>query len=37
MLRLVLDNVVNRLTKIQKQIKDFIAEMKLESIKEDFK
>lgn len=36
MLRLVLDNVVNHLLKIQKQIKDFIAEMKLESIKEDF-
>lgn len=37
MLRLILDNVVNRLTKIQKQIKDFMANMKLESIKEDFK
>ena len=36
MLRLIMDFVVNRLTKIQKQIKDFIAEMKLESIKEDF-
>ena len=36
MLRLIMDFVVNRLTEIQKQIKDFIAEMKLESIKEDF-
>ena len=36
MLRLVMDFVVNRLLVIQKQIKDFIAEMKLESIKEDF-
>ena len=36
MLRLILDNVVNRLTKIQKQIKDFMANMKLESIKKDF-
>ena len=37
MLRLVLDNVVNRLIKIQKQIKDFKADMKLERINEDFK
>jgi hypothetical protein len=37
MLQLIMDFVVNRLTEIQKQIKDFIAEMKLESIKEDFK
>ncbi len=36
MLRLILDNVVNRLTKIQKQIKDFHANKKLESIKKDF-
>ena len=36
MLQLIMDFVVNRLTEIQKQIKDFIAEMKLESIKEDF-
>lgn len=36
MLRLIMDFVVNRLIEIQKQIKDFIAEMKLESIKEDF-
>ena len=35
-LRLVMDFVVNRLLGIQKQIKDFIAKMKLESIKEDF-
>ena len=37
MLRLIMDFVVNRLTEIQKQIKDFIAEMKLERINEDFK
>ena len=37
MLRLVLDNVVNRLTEIQKQIKEFKANMKLERINEDFK
>ena len=36
MLRLIMDFVVNRLLVIQKQIKDFIANMKLESIKEDF-
>jgi hypothetical protein len=36
MLRLVLDNVVNSLTKIQKQIKDYNANKKLESIKKDF-
>ena len=36
MLQLIMDFVVNRLIEIQKQIKDFIAEMKLESIKEDF-
>jgi hypothetical protein len=36
MLRLVMDFVVNRLLGMQKQIKDFIANMKLESIKEDF-
>ena len=35
-LRLVMDFVVNRLLGMQKQIKDFIANMKLESIKEDF-
>jgi hypothetical protein len=35
-LRLVMDFVVNRLLRMQKQIKDFIANMKLESIKEDF-
>ena len=35
-LRLILDVVVNRLTTIQKQIKDFKANKKLESIKEDF-
>ena len=35
-LRLVMDFVVNRLLVMQKQIKDFIAKMKLESIKEDF-
>lgn len=37
MLQLVLDNVVNRLTTIQKQIKDFKANMKLERLNEDFK
>jgi hypothetical protein len=31
-----MDFVVNRLLGMQKQIKDFIANMKLESIKEDF-
>lgn len=36
MLRLILDVVVNRLIKIQKQIKDFKANKKLESIKKDF-
>lgn len=36
MLRLILDVVVNRLTKIQKQIKDFKANKKLERIKKDF-
>lgn len=36
MLRLILDNVVNRLTTIQKQIKDFKANKKIESIKKDF-
>lgn len=36
MLRLVLDNVVNSLTTIQKQIKDFKANKKIESIKKDF-
>ena len=36
MLRIVLDNVVNSLTKIQKQIKDYNANKKLESIKKDF-
>lgn len=35
-LRLILDVVVNRLTTIQKQLKDFKAKEKLESIKEDF-
>ena len=35
-LRIILDVVVNRLTTIQKQIKDFKAKEKLESIKEDF-
>ena len=37
MLRLIMDFVVNRLTEIQKQIKDFKANMKLERINEDFK
>lgn len=37
MLRLIMDFVVNRLVEIQKQIKDFKAEMKLEKIDEDFK
>ena len=37
MMRLILDNVVNRLTTIQKQIKDFKANMKVERINEDFK
>ena len=37
MLRLIMDFVVNRLTEIQKQIKDFKANMKLERISEDFK
>lgn len=36
MLRLILDVVVNRLIKIQKQIKDYNANKKLESIKKDF-
>ena len=36
MLRLIMDFVVNRLLVIQKQIKDFKAKEKLESIKEDF-
>lgn len=36
MLQLIMDFVVNRLIVIQKQIKDFIANMKLKSIKEDF-
>lgn len=37
MLQLIMDFVVNRLTEIQKQIKDFKANMKLERINEDFK
>ena len=37
MLRLILDNVINRLTTIQRQIKDFKANMKLERLNEDFK
>lgn len=37
MLRLIMDFVVNRLVEIQKQIKDFKANMKLERIEEDFK
>ena len=37
MLRLIMDFVVNRLVEIQKQIKDFKANMKLEKIDEDFK
>lgn len=37
MLRLVLDNVINRLTTIQRQIKDFKANIKLERLNEDFK
>lgn len=37
MMRLIMDFVVNRLTEIQKQIKDFKANMKLERINEDFK
>lgn len=37
MLQLIMDFVVNRLTEIQKQIKDFKANMKLERIDEDFK
>ena len=37
MLRLIMDFVVNRLIEIQKQIKDFKANMKLEKINEDFK
>ena len=37
MLRLIMDFVVNRLVEIQKQIKDFKANMKLERIDEDFK
>ena len=37
MLQLIMDFVVNRLIEIQKQIKDFKANMKLEKINEDFK
>ena len=37
MLRLILDKVVNRLITIQKQIKAFKENMKLERINEDFK
>ena len=37
MLQIIMDFVVNRLTEIQKQIKDFKANMKLERINEDFK
>lgn len=37
MVQLIMDFVVNRLTEIQKQIKDFKANMKLERINEDFK
>lgn len=37
MLQLIMDFVVNRLIEIQKQIKDFKANMKLERINEDFK
>lgn len=37
MLQIIMDFVVNRLTEIQKQIKDFKANMKLERIDEDFK
>lgn len=37
MLRLILDNVVNRLNTIQKQIKKFNESIKLEKINEDFK
>lgn len=36
-LRLIMDFVVNRLVEIQKQIKDFKANEKLEKIDEDFK
>lgn len=37
MLQIIMDFVVNRLIEIQKQIKDFKANMKLERINEDFK
>ena len=37
MLQLIMDFVVNRLIEIQKQIKDFKANMKLERLNEDFK
>lgn len=37
MLRLIFDNVINRLTIIQKQIKAFKENMKLERLNEDFK
>lgn len=37
MLQIIMDFVVNRLIEMQKQIKDFKANMKLERIDEDFK